>query len=227
MANLKRSGTVLLASRIVVTALLLLAALPVFYLGFLEVWALFRAGNVSLPLFWTGPTALVTLNALGTVMSFRHVPLFLAALVVFYLGWAFAIFGLLDLPSFSIFWAGIMFIAITGVNAFLLFRRFYQMGLDLKMQLKIATQALLFLVVFYIALLGWSHPYGPDNLRVASVFWLVALLIAGSNVCWIILDKSYLTECPLQDLVEPRWMFHRNKVCRRTRTGNVAETLDP
>ncbi len=186
-AILQTSEIPVLAAKITVTALLLLVALPLFYLGVLGVWALLRQGEVApLHLLCTGATALVALNAIGSVRSFRQVPLFLAALVVFYLGYAFALSLFFDLPTFSVMWAVIPFIVIAGINVFLLFRRCRRLGLALKSQLTIAAQTLLFLVVFYTVLLGWAHPYGPDNLPVASIFWLAALLIAGLNLVWII-----------------------------------------
>ena len=186
-ANLQTSKIPVLAAKIAVTALLLLAALPLFYLGILGVWALLRQGEVA-PLFLLCmvATALVALNAIGTVRSFRHVPLFLAALAVFYLCWAFSVFPFPSVLPFPLYWVGIIFVVVTGLNAVLLFRSFHRQGLALKSQLTIAAQTLLFLVVFYTVLMGWTHPYGPDNLPVASIFWLAAFAIAGLNLVWII-----------------------------------------
>ena len=185
------SGTAARIVRIIIAALLLLAALPVFYLGFYGIFAVFRLGefNGIGPIPWTVAAALAVLNALGTLFSFRHVPLFLAALLAFYLGWAFSVYPYSGLLPFGFVWVTVAFVTLTGLNALWMLWSFRQLGLDLTAQLRIVAQALLFLVAFYVIFLGWAYPFGPNNPLVASIFWVFAAAIAGLNLYWTIRSR--------------------------------------
>jgi hypothetical protein len=194
------SGTAVRIVRIIIAALLLLAAFPLFYLGSYGVYAVFRLGEFNgiglIP--WTVAAALAVLNALGTLFSFRHVPLFLAALLAFYLGWAFSVYPYSGLLPFGFVWVAVAFVTLTGLNALWMLWTFRRLGLDLTAQLRIVSQALLFLVAFYVMFLGWANPYGPDNPLVASIFWVFAAAIAGLNLYWTI--RSRHRSQPLRSL---------------------------
>ena len=104
-------------ARIAVVLLLVLLALPVFYLGILGIYALFRLGDaVSVSpnsVLLTLAHIFVVLSPLGTLLSFRHALMTVAALAVFYLGWAFTIYpfpGLLPSPLF--YWGRVIMFAI-------------------------------------------------------------------------------------------------------------------
>ena len=194
------SGTAARIVRIIIAALLLLAALPVFYLGFYGIFAVFRLGefNGIGPIPWTVAAALAVLNALGTLFSFRHVPLFLASLLAFYLGWAFSVYPYSGLLPFGFVWVTVAFVTLTGLNALWMLWSFRQLGLDLTAQLRIVAQSLLFLVAFYVIFLGWAYPFGPNNPLVASIFWVFAAAIAGLNLDWTI--RSRHRSQPLRNL---------------------------
>ncbi len=194
------SGTAARIVRIIIAALLLLAALPVFYLGFYGIFAVFRLGefNGIGPIPWTVAAALAVLNALGTLFSFRHVPLFLASLLAFYLGWAFSVYPYSGLLPFGFVWVTVAFVTLTGLNALWMLWSFRQLGLDLTAQLRIVAQSLLFLVAFYVIFLGWAYPFGPNNPLVASIFWVFAAAIAGLNLDWTI--RSRHRSQPLRSL---------------------------
>ena len=179
---------------------MLLAALPVFYLGFYGIFAVFRLGefNGIGPIPWTVAAALAVLNALGTLFSFRHVPLFLASLLAFYLGWAFSVYPYSGLLPFGFVWVTVAFVTLTGLNALWMLWSFRQLGLDLTAQLRIVAQSLLFLVAFYVIFLGWAYPFGPNNPLVASIFWVFAAAIAGLNLDWTI--RSRHRSQPLRSL---------------------------
>ncbi len=194
------SGTAARIVRIIIAALLLLAALPVFYLGFYGIFAVFRLGefNGIGPIPWTVAAALAVLNALGTLFSFRHVPLFLASLLAFYLGWAFSVYPYFGLLPFGFVWVTVAFVTLTGLNALWMLWSFRQLGLDLTAQLRIVAQSLLFLVAFYVIFLGWAYLFGPNNPLVASIFWVFAAAIAGLNLYWTI--RSRHRSQPLRSL---------------------------
>jgi hypothetical protein len=181
------------ALRIIVSGLLLLAAWPFFYLGFIGIWAVVH-GPIE-PIIALGflrfpfASALVTLNTVGTIVSLRHVPLFVLAVAAFYLGWAFSVYQFPGLWPFSLSWTVILILALTSLNVAWIVSSLRRLGFDSREQLRIFVQALVFLAAFYVALLGWSHPFGPDNLPAASIFWVDALVIAGLNLAWTI--RSY------------------------------------
>ena len=193
-------GTAARTVSIIIATLLLLAALPVFYLGSYGIYAVFRLGELNGmgPIPWTVAAALVVLNALGALFSFRHVPLFLASLLVFYLGWAFSVYPYSGLLPFGFGWVTFAFVVITGLNALWMLWSFRRLGLDLTAQLRIVAQALLFLVAFYVIFLGWAYPFGPNNPLVASIFWVFAAAIAGLNLDWTI--RSRHRSQPLRSL---------------------------
>ena len=101
--------------RIVVALLLVLLALPVFHLGIFAMYALYWQGFAFEPilvLLTLAPT-LVLLNALGTVLSFRHGLVLAGALAVSYLGGAFILSPLPALvPDYISYWAPITMLAI-------------------------------------------------------------------------------------------------------------------
>ena len=101
--------------RIVVALLLVLLALPVFHLGIFAMYALYWQGFAFEPilvLLTLAPT-LVLLNALGTVLSFRHGLVLAGALAVSYLGGAFILSPLPALvPDYISYWAPIPMLAI-------------------------------------------------------------------------------------------------------------------
>lgn len=106
-------------ARIAVVSLLVLLALPVFYLGILGIYALFLIDDVVWPyaVLLTLAPVFVVLSALGTLLSFRYVPMTVAALAVFYLGWAFTIYPFDDLlPSPLFYWAQVTMFAILCLN---------------------------------------------------------------------------------------------------------------
>ena len=98
------------AARIMVALLLLLSALPVFYLGILGWYALFWLDHTfsqGSTLFTLSPV-LVVLSAVGTLLSFRSALMTAGALAVFYLGWAFTLYpftGLLPNSFVYVGWA--------------------------------------------------------------------------------------------------------------------------
>ena len=108
-------------ARIAVVLLLVLLALPVFYLGILGIYTLFLLDDtVSVSpnaVLLTLAPVFVVLSALGTLLSFRHALMTVAALAVFYLGWAFTIYpfpGLLPSPLFR--WDQVTMFAILCLN---------------------------------------------------------------------------------------------------------------
>ena len=110
-------------ARIVVMSLLVLLALPVFYLGIFVIYFLFWPGDAVSPSSALHSALLiltpvfVVLSALGTLLSFRYVPMTVAALAVFYLGWAFTIYPFDDLlPSPLFYWAQVTMFAILCLN---------------------------------------------------------------------------------------------------------------
>ncbi len=181
------------ALRIFVSGLLLLAAWPFFYLGSFGIWAVAHGPIepiIALSfLAFTFASALFTLNTVGTIVSLRYVPLFVLAIAAFYLAWAFSVYPFPGLLPFSPYWTVILILALTSLNVVWIVSSFRRLGFDSWEQLRIFVQALVFLAAFYVALLGWSRPFGPDNLPVASIFWVAALVIAGLNLAWTI--RSY------------------------------------
>ena len=106
-------------ARIAVVSLLVLLALPVFYLGLLGIYSLFLLADAVWPYAVLPILApvFVVLSALGTLLSFRYVPMTVAALAVFYLGWAFTIYPFDDLlPSPLFYWAQVTMFAILCLN---------------------------------------------------------------------------------------------------------------
>ena len=106
-------------ARIAVVLLLVLLALPVFYLGILGIYTLFRIDDAVSPnlVLITLAPVFVVLSALGTLLSFRHALMTVVALTVFYLGWAFAIYpfpGFLPSPFF--YWGRVTMFAILCLN---------------------------------------------------------------------------------------------------------------
>ena len=108
-------GTV---ARVLVALLLVLLALPVFYLGILGIYSLFWKGFAITPyVVITLAPVFILLNAFGTLLSFRHALVLAGALVVFYLGWAFTVYpfsGLL--PNSFIYWSWAIMFAILCLN---------------------------------------------------------------------------------------------------------------
>ena len=106
-------------ARMMVALLLVLLALPVFYLGILGMYALFWQGHAiapSLVLITLAPV-FVVLSAFGTLLSFRHALMIAGALAVFYFGWAFTLYpfpGLL--PNSFFYWARVIMFAILCLN---------------------------------------------------------------------------------------------------------------
>lgn len=104
-------------ARIAVVLLLVLLALPVFYLGTFGIYALFvPAGSPHSVLLILAPI-LVVLSAFGTFLSFRHALMTVVALAAFYLGWAFSIYPFPDLlPDPFSYWARVTMFTILGLN---------------------------------------------------------------------------------------------------------------
>ena len=106
-------------ARIMVALLLVLLALPVFYHGILGMYALFWNGftfEPTLVLLALVPV-LVVLNAVGTLLSFRHALVLAGALVVSYPGWAFTAYPLPGLlPNSLIHWSWAIMFAILCLN---------------------------------------------------------------------------------------------------------------
>ena len=106
-------------ARIMVALLLVLLALPVFYHGILGMYALFWNGftfEPTLVLLALVPV-LVVLNAVGTLLSFRHALVLAGALVVSYPGWAFTAYPLPGLlPNSLIYWSWVIMFAILYLN---------------------------------------------------------------------------------------------------------------
>ncbi|MDE2785425.1 MAG: hypothetical protein OXL37_02050 [Chloroflexota bacterium] len=103
--------------RIAVVLLLMLLALPVFYLGLLGIYTLFWPAVSPHSVVLILPPVLVVLSAFGTLLSFRYVPLTAGALAAFYLGWAFGIYPFPDLlPDPFFYWARVTMIAMLGLN---------------------------------------------------------------------------------------------------------------
>lgn len=104
-------------ARNAVVLLLTLLALPVFYLGIFGIYALFSLSVSPHSVLLTLPPVLAVLSALGTLLSFRFVPLTVAALAAFYLGWAFSIYPFPDLlPDPFFFWVRVTMIAMLCLN---------------------------------------------------------------------------------------------------------------
>lgn len=109
-------------ARIAVVSLLVLLALPVFYMGLLGIYSLFLVAdavwpNLVLVILIILMPVFVVLSALGTLLSFRYVPMTVAALAMFYLAWAFTIYpfpGLLPSPPF--YWHQVPMFAILCLN---------------------------------------------------------------------------------------------------------------
>ena len=106
-------------ARIMVALLLMLLALPIFYHGILGMYALFWNGftfEPTLVLLALVPV-LVVLNAVGTLLSFRHALVLAGALVVSYPGWAFTAYPLPGLlPNSFIYWSWAIMFAILCLN---------------------------------------------------------------------------------------------------------------
>ena len=109
-------------ARILVVLLLLVLALPVFYLGLLTLIAFLRSVQTdpSWPILWTVipllVVFLVVLNALGTLLSFRHALITVATLVLFYLGWTLSIYPFPGILPFPFYWVQVPMSAILGFN---------------------------------------------------------------------------------------------------------------
>ena len=106
-------------ARIMVALLLVLLALPVFYHGILGMYALFWNGFTFEPtlVLLALVLVLVVLNALGTLLSFRHALVLAGALVVSYPGWAFTAYPLPGLlPNSLIHWSWAIMFAILYLN---------------------------------------------------------------------------------------------------------------
>ena len=103
--------------RIAVVLLLMLLALPVFYLGIFGIYALFWLAVSPHSVLLILAPVLVVLSAFGTLLSFRYVPLTVGALAAFYLGWAFSIYPFPDLlPNSFVYWARVIMIAMLCLN---------------------------------------------------------------------------------------------------------------
>ena len=108
-----------MVTRIIIALLLVLLALPVAYLGMLGTYALFWQGYAfspdSIP-FILAP-AFVVFGALGTLLSFRYALLTLAALTIFYLGWAVTFHPFSELlPRSFLLWVHVTMFAILCTN---------------------------------------------------------------------------------------------------------------
>ncbi len=115
------------AARIVVALLLLLSAVPVFYLGILGFYALFWLDHSNGPgivqsifsplLLFNFSPLLVVFSAFGTLLSFRCALMTAGALAVFYLGWAFTLYPFTGLlPNSFIYVAWVTMFAILCLN---------------------------------------------------------------------------------------------------------------
>lgn len=103
--------------RIAVVSLLVLLALPVFYLGIFGIYALFLLPVSPHSVLLILAPVLVVLSAFGTLLSFRHALMTVAALAAFYLDWAFSIYPFPDLlPDPFSYWARVTMFAILGLN---------------------------------------------------------------------------------------------------------------
>ena len=180
------------ALRICVSILLLLASVPMFYLGFLGFWSVahhpldggawgFIGAMVAMVTM-----GLIVLNAAGTMVSLRHAALFALAVAVFYLGWALSIYPFPGRLPFDVWWIGIVILALISLNVVWTVLSLRRRGFAIKEQFRMAAQAMVFYVAALVAVLGWARPYGPDNLPVASIFWLAALVIVVLNLAWTI-----------------------------------------
>ena len=101
--------------RIVVALLLVLLALPVFHLGIFATYALYWQGFAFEPILvlLTLAPVLVVMNALGTILSFRHGLVLAGALAVPYLGRAFTLSPVPALvPDYISYWAPLTMLAI-------------------------------------------------------------------------------------------------------------------
>ena len=108
-----------MVARIVVALLLVLLALPVFYLGILGIYSLFWISFAITPsvVVVSLTPVFILLSAFGTLLSFRCALMTAGALAVFYLGWAFIVYpfsGLL--PNSFIYWSWAIMLAILCVN---------------------------------------------------------------------------------------------------------------
>ncbi len=105
-------------ARIMVALLLVLLALPVFYLGILGIYSLLWKGFAITPyVVTTLAPVFILLCAFGTLLSFRCALMTAGALTVFYLGWAFIVYpfsGLL--PNSFIYWSWAIMFAILCLN---------------------------------------------------------------------------------------------------------------
>ena len=106
-------------ARIVVALLLALLALPLFYLGLIAFFAFFRFGygNAVVSTVSTLTPVFGVLSAFGTLLSFRHALITVAALAVFYLGWAFTVYPFGGfLPSQFLYWARVIMLVMLSLN---------------------------------------------------------------------------------------------------------------
>lgn len=104
-------------ARIAVALLLMLLALPVFYLGIFGIYALFLLPVSPHSVLLILVPVLVALSAVGTLLSFRHALMTVVALAAFYLDWAFSIYPFPDLlPDPFSYCARATMFAILGLN---------------------------------------------------------------------------------------------------------------
>jgi hypothetical protein len=159
------------------------------YLGFLGLWSIVH--HLSDGAAWgligaTVTMGLIVLNAVGAMVSLRHAALFALAVAVFYLGWALSIYPFPGRLPFDFWWIGIVILTLISLNVVWTVLSLRRRGFAIKEQFRIAAQAMVFYLAALVAVLGWAHPYGPDNLPVASIFWFAALVIAVLNLAWTI-----------------------------------------
>ena len=108
-----------MVARIVVALLLVLLALPVFYVGIFGMYALFSEGFAVEPtlVLITFAPVLVVLNVPGIILSFRHGLILAGALAMPYVGWAFTVYPFPGLaPNSVAYWAQVSMFAILCVN---------------------------------------------------------------------------------------------------------------
>ena len=108
-----------MTARIIVVLALGFLSLPLFYLGLLGIYGLFLTDySVSSALVALILTpVLLVFSVAGTFLSYRHALITVAALVVFYLGWATTVYPFPDLTADSFFhWARWATFAILCLN---------------------------------------------------------------------------------------------------------------
>jgi hypothetical protein len=128
-----------------------------FYTGFLGLWSVVHHPLDGPAWGFIGamvPTALIVLNAVGTMVSLRHAALFALAVAVFYLGWTLNVYPFPGRLSFDFRLTLIVALALTSLNVVWMVLSLRRRGFAPKEQFRIAAQALLFYAAFLVAGLG-------------------------------------------------------------------------